>query len=429
MMRLGCVPTELLLERQSPPLSHAERLRVEQHLAECEDCRREHAAMLSLQAMVESGLPSATKSSVQDRAIARALLKAGKPERSEAPAALRPAARRRGGYALVAAAAIVAIGFAAAQYFEAAPRGEAVVEAREESRVTAGQLLLGDVALRAGQHIPDGRELHPQGNVTLALAHARVELEGVESLTWSSNERAVTLRAGVAEVDVDPSKHLSFRVVTSRFIVEVLGTHFRVAGDSVSVARGRVRVLSPEQAPLAELGPGQSWSLSVAAPTTSASAAPPAATRSTEPPVAINTAKSEPADSAGRAATLPVAELLARARHRLAGGDAHGARADLDLLLTGGASRAQQAEAYMLKGDCALVEGDAGGAVRAYLEVTRRFAGTRTAETALFAAARVESNRGNNAAAKELLQAYRTRYPAGQFRSDVDARLKMLDEK
>jgi len=96
-------------------------------------------------------------------------------------------------------------------------------------------------------------------------------------------------------------------------------------------------------------------------------------------------------------------------------------------VLASGGTRGQQAEAYMLKGDCALVQGDSKSAVRQYLDVSRRFSGLRAAETALFAAARVESNSGNQAAAKKLLLTYSERYPGGQFKSEVGARLRILE--
>ncbi len=161
------------------------------------------------------------------------------------------------------------------------------------------------------------------------------------------------------------------------------------------------------------------------------------------PPVAPDQAQPEPSAEGARTdsgnlppgaagpkstAALPSAtELLARARHRLASGDARAALADLDAVLAAGGSRGQQAEAYMLKGDCALVQGDSKAAVRQYLDVSRRFSGLRAAETALFAAARVESNSGNKAAAKKLLLAYSERYPNGQFKSEVGARLRIIE--
>jgi TolA-binding protein len=432
MMRLGCIPTELLLERQSPALSHAERLRVEQHLAECDDCRREHSAMLSLQGSVEDKVQSSAKASVQDRAIARALLRAGNAEAAARAAvhAHAPAPARRFALAFAAAAALAVVALLGLGKLRN-PAALPAIEVADAGRVTAGRVFAGTQALAPGQSLPVERELRPEGKVALTLGHAQVEVEGVEALSWSAKERAITLRGGVAEVDVDPSKRRSFRVVTPRFLVEVLGTHFRVAQDSVSVERGRVRVLSLARAPLAELGPGQRWSLEATPPATPVALQPapaPAPAPAAAEPAPSSAAKPDASD-APRAAAASASELLASARHRLASRDTRGARSDLQAALAAGGSRAQMAEAHMLQGDCALVEGDAGGAVRAYLDVSRRFAGLRSAETALFAAARVESNRGNRSAARELLLSYRSRYPAGQFKSEVDARLKMLDQK
>jgi TolA-binding protein/anti-sigma factor RsiW len=417
-----------LLERKSPPLTHAERLRVEAHLAECDDCRREHAAMTTLTGLVEQRVESAAKSSVQDRAIARALLKAGSPQTREVAEAGRvgsgAGARLAWGFALAAAVALLAFGWSRLGGETApVPQHAAAVD-----QVKAGLLLVEGKPLTAGERVPADRELQTPGAFEVSLAHASLKVQQAQSLRWDAAQRTVELPSAIVDVEVDPAVHQSFRVVTSNFLVDVLGTSFRVERNTVSVVRGRVRVLSLGQQTLAELGPGQSWTFrtpEAAGEAAEASSPAPAG----EPSGARK--PSAPVDSAAlgsdRSDALPVAERLARARSRLASGDVRGARADLEQVLAGGGSRAQQAEAQMLKAECSLVEGDRSGAVRQYLDVKQRFAGTRVAETALFAAARVESNRGAKAAAKQLLLEYQARYPKGQFRSDVDARLKMLE--
>ncbi len=429
MIRMGCIPTELLLERQAPELSHAERLRVEGHLAECEHCRREHGALLSLRSMVEERILSTAKASLQERVIARALLKSGSPlERHAASAAAHPSSfglpRLAWGLALAAALALVFVGVR--RY-----SGEETVASATQpasGQVSTGKLLLGNAVLAAGDAIPEGRELRPQGGVLVKLAHAELAIESAESLVWSAKERAVTLRNSVTNVNVDATRRQSFQIVTPHFIIDVLGTRFRIAHETVSVEHGRVRVSSLDRQPIAELGPGESWTFRSEPPSASVAAAP-LTPPSAESATAASPAKPQLNDSALRAVPASVADLLARARHRLAAGDTRSARTDLDAALAAGGSRSQQAEAQMLRGDCALVDGDTRAAVRTYLDVSQRFGGLRVAETALFTAARVESNRGNKLAARELLQSYRNRYPAGQFRSDVDARLRMLDGK
>lgn len=419
-MRLSCAATELLMERQSPALSHAERLRVESHLNECEDCRREHGAMLQLIQLVDDRVESAAKPGVQDRAIARALLRAKAPETAALPAAASFAwPRLAWGLGL---AAMLAVGLALSLRTRKAVDSAPVVAAALGDRVKSGALLLGDHHLAAGQAVPQDRELRASGPLELQLAHASLAIEKTQTLRWSAAERTVELSDGVVEAEVDPTKHQTFRIVLPNFVVDVLGTHFRVAHDTVSVDRGRVRITSRARQTLAELGPGQSWTYQPAP----AAATPAAEAAALAPPSNKPAGTSSDAAPAPSAEKIVPAELLARARHRLASGDAKAARQDLERLLASGASRSQQAEAYMLEGDCALVQGDHGGAVRQYLEVRQRFAGTRFAETALFAAARVESNRGSKAAAKRLLLEYRDLYPQGQFSSDVDARLKLL---
>ncbi len=430
MIHARCLPTELLLERSAPALSHAERLRVEAHLLECERCRCDHGAMLDLLELVQDRVESVVKPSVHERAISRALLRSREENHegaADVPRSARWSRTPAMKWALAAAtlSMLLALGLGGRWRF-AAPSAPVAVAG---DHLVSGALSLNGSALRSGAGIPAGRELEVNGPFVVELAHAHLSVQAADSLMWSPAERAVTLRGGVVDVSVDPSRQQSFRVVTPHFMVDVLGTEFRVALDSVAVTRGRVRVLSTGGLPLTELGPGQSWSYTAPVDTTPVGKA--AATR-LEPDVTGPTGsvgKPQSGKAAAPVATVPAAELLAQARHRLAGGDAKGAVALVDAVLRGGASRAQQAEAFMLKGDCALVQGDAGSAARQYLDVSKRFAGSPTAETALFAAARIESNRGNQAAAGELLRTYLERYPSGQFASDVKARLRILEAR
>ncbi len=428
MIHARCIPTELLLERQSPSLSHAERLRVETHLAECERCRREHGAMIGLLALVEQKVESSVKTNIQERAIARAMLRSREQQTSTAEAA--PAGfglARPWAWGLVAMAAILVVGGFFLRGWSARHAAAQLVQASED-RVTLGSLALAGKQLAAGDPIPAHRELHPAGPFAVSLAHAKLSVRGADSMTWSPENRVVSLRGGVADVSVDPNQHRSFQIVTPRFSVNVIGTEFQVAYDHVTVTRGRVRVSSPSGQPWAELGPGQSWSYVAPATGSEVTQAAPAGDPALEPAdVPVGNRGASAPDVKPPSSALSTAELLARARHRLAAGEPRAALTDLDAVLAAGGSRGQQAEAYTLKADCALVQGDARAAVRQYLDVSRRFSGLRAAETALFAAARIEANGGNKASAKKLLLAYRERYPAGQFRSDVDARLRILE--
>jgi TolA-binding protein len=433
MIHPRCISIELLLERKAPPLSHAERLRVEAHLAECKRCRNEHAGMLELLWLVEDRVQSAARNSVQERALARALTRSSAPPIATSAPASAPAWSRLS--LALAAAALLALIVGGIWSRTSADVSSVAEQLPRYDRIVSGTLRRDGASLSHGSVMPAERELELRGPAVLELAHAHIAIERAEALAWSPQARSLTLRAAVAEVSVDPTARRSFRVVTQHFSVDVVGTQFRVHPDGVQVRRGRVRVLSPEGTLLAELGAGQAWTRP-----TSAAALSPEPSRHAEPELPAAPAAASERPSAAQAPVsgklgqdgvkqvLSAAELLSRARQRLAKGDARAARADLDAALAAGATRSEQAEAGMLRADCALVEGNAKSAVALYLEVSRRFSGMRAAETALFSAARVESNSGNRAAAKKLLLAYQEKYPGGQFQSEVLNRLRLLEQ-
>jgi outer membrane protein assembly factor BamD (BamD/ComL family) len=66
--------------------------------------------------------------------------------------------------------------------------------------------------------------------------------------------------------------------------------------------------------------------------------------------------------------------------------------------------------------------------VRMYLDVAERFSDLSAGEVALFAAARLQANRGVSAEARRLLHRYLKRYPEGRFARDAADRLRILDE-
>jgi len=89
-------------------------------------------------------------------------------------------------------------------------------------------------------------------------------------------------------------------------------------------------------------------------------------------------------------------------------------------------SAAERAEALSLRADCALVEGDLAAAASGYLQVAERFARLPAGENALFAAGRLEAERGAHAAARKLLARYLEQYPHGRFVKEASARLRSL---
>ena len=78
-------------------------------------------------------------------------------------------------------------------------------------------------------------------------------------MTFHPAARGLTLSKGEADLDVSPGLPGRFRVTTSRFVAEVLGTRFVVTQDSVRTRRGRVRVLDQAGNEVAVLDAGERW--------------------------------------------------------------------------------------------------------------------------------------------------------------------------
>src|SRR5262249_23213974 len=155
---------------------------------------------------------------------------------------------------------------------------------------------------------------------TLALGHARITADTPSELSWEPDRSAISLRDGSISVAVDPAPGRRFRVVAERFIVEVVGTEFRVGAEQVEVTKGVVHILAADtEALITELRAGESWSAS--SPT-----APSASRRD---------------DRSPRSAY----EWLARARASLARGAIATAEQDISAALGARPSRAEAAEA------------------------------------------------------------------------------------
>jgi TolA-binding protein len=222
-----------------------------------------------------------------------------------------------------------------------------------------------------------------------------------------------------------------FRVVTDRFVVEVVGTSFRVDVEGVRVTHGTVLVRrAGSEEILRRVSAGESWRIDDDA---RRSARP--STAEPEPgepgaPTAASSAASADSDVArpGAPRALDAATLLEQARRALAAGDAIAARAAAEAALAARPSRDDAAEARMLLAECAQLAGDAERAADLYLVVARRYPELAAAETASFAAARLRANAGRTDAARSLLSAYLDRYPSGRFRREATARLRALEE-
>src|SRR5262249_17992269 len=112
-----------------------------------------------------------------------------------------------------------------------------------------------------GDPIPPTTTLALTEKATLALRHARVTADSPSEISWEPDRSTVILRDGDLSVTVDPTPGQRFRVDTRDFIVEAVGTEFRVARGGVEVNSGVVRILAPKtEGLIAELRAGESWS-------------------------------------------------------------------------------------------------------------------------------------------------------------------------
>jgi FecR protein len=206
----------------------------------------------------------------------------------------------------------------------------------------------------------------------------------------------VTLDRGRVECDVAPRLgRPPFAVEAGSVEVRVIGTHFAVtrAGDAVSVdvQRGEVEVASSGNVTLVPAG--SHWPsvppASPPAPATPASAT----TAGTTPPDAHETGRPAPADAhpPGAGAPHPQSGLSAREQYD-----------------TASRLEAQQPDA----------------ALAIYRDLARR--GGAWGENALFAAGRLEADRGADDEARALLREYRAKYPAGPNANDARQLLDRL---
>lgn len=412
MRGLTCIRVGALLARRAAGLSESERLEVESHRAECAHCQEEARALSGIRALVntEPVLSSSSRELVLRRAFELADL---------APAA-RPASRgsfgqRRGAVVSLVAAAAALLLFVG---WTQRPRwlaGEAA------DHVAAGSVALAGREIAVNGEIPANAELHSATGARLAVGNAEVDLKPGSSVVWGAEQSNLVLRHGAVSVTVEHVPHQRFRVSTSTFVVEVVGTQFKVDAEGVQVTRGTVRVLSTDGQVLAVLPAGGAWAAK-ASPKQSEPVLPPPSTPSTS---------STPLDGARDTATAPskevassgsAAQWLSEARHALAVHRVSDAEHAVDAALRLHPSQYELAEARTLQAECAGAAGDAERAVRLYLGVAKQFGGP-AAENALFSAARLRARQGASAQARALFEDYVRRYPAGRFRQEAERHL------
>lgn len=393
---IACRRLRASLHRDAAALSDAERLVLEEHLQGCADCRRDRAQLLRLRELGGALPIRSIGSRGHQRAISRALL--------EGPPVPAAPARPSGWYALAGCAAIATAAVAIAVHFAGdtgyiPPAPPIAIERPSEPRpapppaasIEAGAVSRDGAVLAIGAAVPADASLHAAKDARILLPAASLTAVADSELRWSAPDHTVYLDSGTLDVEVDPKQRARARVVTARFVIEVTGTIFRASTRGVAVARGSVRVTSRDGAVLAaRVAAGESWEvaeLRVGAP-------PPSA-----------------------------ASWLARARTAFAARSFADAERHADAALDASPSRAQAAEARVVLAECAQASGRLDDAVARYRAIAARFADLPAAESALFAAARIEASRGRTA----LLRQYLDRYPAGRF--VVDARRQLGDER
>ena len=423
MTGLTCFRAGILLERRQSGLDEAERLLLEEHLQACAECAANARALGALADLLDETASSRVAPHVVSSAIRKAL---ESPVPEDKPAA--PVSRRWLAPAALAAALCVVAALVVwttrrgpsdggngpiAQRTEVAPKRaapERPSSAARPDRVISGVVESGAHELRSGSPVESARLMIARERAELALAHARAKLGPGSIVRWDSGRSMLALDAGHALISVDPAPGRRFSLETTRFVAEVLGTVFEVWPTGIRVLSGRVRVTARGHAARL-LAAGDAWTLEPESASTASSA---------------DEVRNQRVPEDVRPQTITARALLARARQRLAEGDAASARRDIASALGAAPSAAESAEARSLLAECAIVEGNPPEAQRAYAQVAERYAGTAAGETALFAAARLERD---PARSRERLEAYLKRYPEGRFRAEAEARIRALGSK
>jgi hypothetical protein len=423
MKGFACIrASNLLGRRRAAELSAAQSLRLEEHLSGCAQCGHEAALMDGLRELATSA-PKSLSPVAREHAIRGAIAQAGSIQPLASPFARLWPMGALGAAALVAAAATFGLvlrtglpGDEASQRLELAKMAAKPV-ALPPARVMSGEVEIEGRLYGRDTAIGAVSALRSADGATIALGHAVVELRPGTALRWTASTHELRLEEGRVVADVDPKAQRPFTVSTAHFAVLVLGTRFEVALDEVMVERGRVRVVATDGAVLAEsLGAGEHLIVPLAAELEQGAL--------DVRPVRHGRPTRKPARSTG-AAKDPSA-LLIEARAHLAARRVEDARQSIDAALALGRVRSQRAEAMSLRAECALVEGDLATAVEAYLRVARAFAREPAGQNALFAAARLEAERGRSASAAALLERYLARYPRGRFVKEARTRLREL---
>lgn len=432
MFSASCVRARLRLQQRTAGLAPAEALRLEEHLSSCEACRVQAVQLDRLSALAGELDPS-LRPAARERAIGRAFARAGAQWSAPRRAHVSHYFALGGGLA-----AALALGLVLWPRSAPAPSSSpgAVAHDRAATAVPAGahgdRVLAGAVQARgrgltSGASVEAGQELSATSGAELQLAHARVSLHADTRVQWNASEHALALIAGVVSVEVDPSRHEPFSVRTSRFRAEVLGTRFEVDLEGVRVERGTVRVVATD---------GQVLAPAVTAGQRFVFAEPAAAQEPSVATAALAIARDDRADpeelprpGARRSQAARDADaraLLQRARKQLTQRDAETAWHTVQDALALRPATALRAEARSLIADVYMVEGNTDRAVGEYLSIANKFEPRVAAQNALFAAGRLEAERGHDGPALSCFNRYVARYPHGALIEDARRRLQAL---
>ena len=382
-----------MLEATRQAATDALRLEVESHLEECDACEAERARWRLLDVLKDQPAPRLGHAS-ERRVLAGMLAES----RGATAGAVAPLQRR----ARWVPATLVAAGLVLVAPFLTG---------------RLGGLGFGPPAVAEGESV----DAKAPGSVT--FGGATVVYQAGTQMTLHPSGRTVAMSRGEVDVDVTPGLPGHFRVVTDRFVVEVLGTRFLVTPEGVRTLRGRVRVLDRAGHELATLTPGDSWNVTALAAPAPAAAAAENLGDETAP---------RPADRARTVAVSPrrasssVADLLARSRAALARGDARQARSLAQRALASAPTEGELATTELLLADTLLVSRRRDEAIDAYRHVVRRSPRSAEAETAEFTIGQLLFERGSTVEANAAFEGYLARYPHGRFAREAREHLARI---
>lgn len=400
-----------LLEALRGTASEAVCLEIEAHLIDCAACRETRRAFGLLGAL--RSMPAATLGPAAESRVIRELV----AERRPGP----PLVERRPGRARLALAGAGVVLLAAA--VTAAGIGldwrGAGGHSASQGAPASSAAPLGAVA----SAVTEGARIEAVEPGVIAFAGSGVTYQPGAAMAFFPSARTLKLEKGQIDVDVTEHRATHFRVVTARFIVDVLGTRFVVTPDGVRTLRGLVRVLDPEGHTVTDLPAGAAWTAPPVSPAP-AEVTPAAPAPVTESAAIAPAAGARPGPTSSRSGD--VAGLVARARAALVSGDSPRARSLLERALAAHPGRTARPAIELLVADAWLVARRPDEALAAYRAVMQRHAGVSEGETAAFAVCQLLLERGATAEARAALDAYLGRYPHGRFVREVRERLGQL---